>query len=399
MNPLGVDNRNIMLFSDAVRLAKEIEKKVDIEEYIKSLGVIINQTGHRDRAHCCCPLHKETAPSFVIYKNTNSFFCYGCHRGGSVINFAKLYHGWSWFKTIRYFASKCNLSITIDDSEIAERIYEEYMGKRNQKRSDAQSDDLAINYEISQLGKRLVRKYKQPQVHDMVENLFRIMDNIIMGGNVRVLTNDKKKVFSILEKYEKNIDKKQKEIDDLAKDNRLCTACFLRHQCRQVVVGEGNILSHAVILGEAPGKDEDEQGRPFVGASGQLLRKAIAECGFVDSSIWIDNVSNCRPPNNEFQKKEAGICKNLWLNKRLDYIKPQGIMLLGANACKTFLQQENFSMGPHVNTIMQHQLGDKKIEVWINYHPSYIVRTGGVNGENYTLFKSIVQRFLEKYTK
>jgi len=79
----------------------------------------------------------------------------------------------------------------------------------------------------------------------------------------------------------------------------LCTRCELSRSRNHVIFGEGNPNAGILIIGEAPGRDEDLQGRPFVGKSGQLLDKILAACGFTrDEHVFISNIVKCRPPDN-----------------------------------------------------------------------------------------------------
>jgi uracil-DNA glycosylase family 4 len=114
-----------------------------------------------------------------------------------------------------------------------------------------------------------------------------------------------------------------------------CTQCPLCHTRTNVIFGEGNPEAPVMIIGEAPGRDEDLQGRPFVGVSGQLLDKILAACGFArEKHLFISNIIKCRPPDNRMPTPaEAEVCMP-WLMNQIEILDPKIIILLGATALK-----------------------------------------------------------------
>ena len=391
--------------SEALRLSQEICKRLPIEKYMKEVGVNLLPTSNPDRIRCCCPIHKETSPSFMIYTNNNSFFCYGCKAGGSVVWFAKLFNNWGWIQTVKNLALKLGISFDITDSDIAERIFEEYFDQSNKQQAIRLSnkieyDAIGINAHISNLGRQLQLKYGNMfQVAHKIESIFKVADEIFISENNGHIKKLNDTLVPTMEKYKHDLDGISDKLEAVANRNKTCTACWLQHKCKQRVVGEGDFLSRVMFLGEAPGKEEDDAGRPFVGLSGKLLRKTIQNCGYDDKDIWIDNVSDCRPPNNEFQPKEAKQCKLLWLNERIRIIKPKAIMLFGGNASKTFLNNETFPITQNVGRFDILEYEGLSIEVWYNFHPSYLLRSGGEAGNNYQVFKQTIANFLDKHIK
>lgn len=108
--------------------------------------------------------------------------------------------------------------------------------------------------------------------------------------------------------------------------------CALKATATQAVPGDGNPRAAVVFIGEAPGKSEDEQGRPFVGAAGKFLAEMLASIGMQREDVYITNIVKYRPPNNrdpEPQEKED--CKE-WLHQELAAIKPQLIVFLGRHS-------------------------------------------------------------------
>ncbi|HDD26161.1 MAG TPA: uracil-DNA glycosylase, partial [Acidilobales archaeon] len=108
----------------------------------------------------------------------------------------------------------------------------------------------------------------------------------------------------------------------IVNDIRNCRLCPLHSYRRNPVPGEGSLDTDVVFLGEAPGRKEDETGRPFVGAAGQLLNKLISDIGLDRSKVFITNVVKCRPPNNRDPKDEEIRACSVHTNAILSLIKP-----------------------------------------------------------------------------
>jgi DNA polymerase len=115
-----------------------------------------------------------------------------------------------------------------------------------------------------------------------------------------------------------------------------CTACPLREHATAPVIGNGEIPSKYLLLGEAPGREEDKAGVPFVGKAGQRLDKLIALAGMDINDCYLTNVCRCRPPGNRTPKKaEVNACvKYLWAEIKL--VQPEYIIALGATPLKLF---------------------------------------------------------------
>ncbi len=109
-----------------------------------------------------------------------------------------------------------------------------------------------------------------------------------------------------------------------------CTECPLHKHRLNAVVGEGNLDARIMIVGEAPGKQEDIQNRPFIGRSGQLLRKILRDVGFSLKDIYITNIVKCRPPNNRDPFGiERNTCGFYLLEQIKTYIQPEVIIGVG----------------------------------------------------------------------
>lgn len=133
------------------------------------------------------------------------------------------------------------------------------------------------------------------------------------------------------------------ELGRIAAEIRACTACPLHRSARQAVPGEGSAESGIFFLGEAPGYNEDVQGRPFVGAAGQLLDELLAGIGLDRSKVFITNVVRHRPPENRDPlPDEVGAC-DVWLRRHLAVLKPRVIVTLGRHAMYKFFPAESIS--------------------------------------------------------
>lgn len=124
-----------------------------------------------------------------------------------------------------------------------------------------------------------------------------------------------------------------------------CRKCDLAQTRLNVVFGEGNIDADIMFVGEAPGKDEDEQGRPFVGAAGKLLTEMIESIGFRREDVFIGNILKCRPPQNRNPSaKEIEKCSP-YLFAQISLILPKIICPLGNFALRTLLEDNNLTIG------------------------------------------------------
>jgi len=181
------------------------------------------------------------------------------------------------------------------------------------------------------------------------------------------------------------------DIESLRKEIMFCTKCDLANLRHNVIFGEGNINAGIFIIGEAPGRDEDLEGRPFVGKSGQLLDKILAASGFTrDEHVFISNVVKCRPPENRVPTPgEAAICMP-WLLKQIELINPKIIILLGSTALK-------YMAGP------EHRITRER-GIWFNwqnrlampvYHPAALLRDPLLKHDTWEDFKKVVYKYRE----
>ena len=131
-----------------------------------------------------------------------------------------------------------------------------------------------------------------------------------------------------------------RELNILAEQAATCTACRLAEARTNVVFGDGSSTADVMFIGEGPGRNEDLQGIPFVGAAGQLLNRLLAEIGMERSDVYIANVVKCRPPGNRDPRPdEIAACKD-FLASQIRLIDPAVVMTLGNFATKLLLKEE-----------------------------------------------------------
>lgn len=132
-------------------------------------------------------------------------------------------------------------------------------------------------------------------------------------------------------------------LEELHAKCRKCTRCRLRIGATHVVPGEGNPKAEIVFVGEAPGENEDKEGRPFCGAAGKLLDKMLLSIGIKRKEVFIGNVIKCRPPQNRDPLEDELLACEPWLDKQLEIIKPKVIVTLGRFSLAKFLPTSKIS--------------------------------------------------------
>lgn len=160
-----------------------------------------------------------------------------------------------------------------------------------------------------------------------------------------------------------------KRMDEKIGSCMLCRLCETR---TKAVPGSGNIENPSVVfIGEGPGKNEDLQGKPFVGRGGKLLDELLQVAGLERNQVYITNIVKCRPPKNRKPKPdEIVICTSNYLEKQLDILKPKIICTLGATALEDFTGEKK--MGPNHGRLAHSRKSE--IPVFPTYHPASVFR-------------------------
>jgi len=172
-------------------------------------------------------------------------------------------------------------------------------------------------------------------------------------------------------------DDKQAQIDQLKTaiiEKNICPE--LAAQATNLVVGDGNLNAEIVFIGEAPGKNEDEQGLPFVGAAGKFLNEMLAQAGMKRSDVYITNIVKYRPPNNRDPLPEEKKAFWPYLLKQLQIIQPKVVITLGRHSMEYFLP--DMKIGQIHGQPKRIQFGDDKIVVVPLYHPAAALYNGSL---------------------
>jgi len=168
---------------------------------------------------------------------------------------------------------------------------------------------------------------------------------------------------------------KAAELEKIANEVCQCRKCGLGSIRTNAVPGEGNPNTRIMFVGEAPGADEDAQGRPFVGRAGQLLDRILTACGLKRSEVFIGNILKCRPPENRDPAAEEIISCLPYLQRQIEIINPEIIVALGAHAARTLLDT-NKSIGQLRGQFHEYYagLGRPPIKLMATYHTAYLLR-------------------------
>ena len=159
-------------------------------------------------------------------------------------------------------------------------------------------------------------------------------------------------------------------LDEIKTDIGDCKRCELHKLRKNIVFGEGNIKTQLMFVGEGPGQDEDESGRPFVGRAGQLLNKIIEAMGLKREEVYIANIVKCRPPGNRAPLDPEIIKCAPFLMSQISVIRPKVIVTLGSPAtCTLFNEKIKISA-------IRGNFYDWKYDIKLmpTFHPAYLLR-------------------------
>jgi DNA polymerase len=151
-----------------------------------------------------------------------------------------------------------------------------------------------------------------------------------------------------------------------------CTRCGLSATRTQTVFGVGNLEAQWLVVGEAPGAEEDRQGEPFVGRAGQLLNSMLRAIGLAREQVYIANVLKCRPPQNRDPlASETNSCLP-FLERQIALLKPKIMLVVGRIAAQNLLRTDS-SLGRLRQQV--HAYGEARVPLVVTYHPAYLLRT------------------------
>jgi len=151
-----------------------------------------------------------------------------------------------------------------------------------------------------------------------------------------------------------------------------CTRCDLHKSRTQTVFGVGSREARWLIIGEAPGAEEDRQGEPFVGRAGQLLNEMLLAIGLKREEVYIANILKCRPPNNRDPRPEEVASCEPYLKRQVALLQPDIILAVGRIAAQNLLKTDTRigAMRGHL-----YSYGETGIPVVVTYHPAYLLRS------------------------
>jgi len=151
---------------------------------------------------------------------------------------------------------------------------------------------------------------------------------------------------------------------------RECEACGLCRTRRQAVPGSGSRDARLLVIGEAPGAEEDQRGEPFVGRAGELLDQMLLAIGLDRRRVYLANVLKCRPPENREPAAEEVEACSPFLQRQIGLLQPSAILALGSFAARSLLGGEG-RVGALRGTV--HRFG--QVDVVVSYHPAYLLRS------------------------
>jgi len=160
--------------------------------------------------------------------------------------------------------------------------------------------------------------------------------------------------------------------EDLRQRVAECQQCELHQGRKQTVFGVGDHNADWLVIGEAPGAEEDKQGEPFVGRAGKLLNSMLFACGLQREQVFIANILKCRPPNNRDPIPEEVAACSSFLRQQIDLIQPKIILAVGRIAAQNLLHTET-PIGKMRG--QQYEYADTGIPVVVTYHPAYLLRS------------------------
>lgn len=162
--------------------------------------------------------------------------------------------------------------------------------------------------------------------------------------------------------------------EDLEREALACTKCALHATRTQVVFGVGNRGASWMVVGEAPGADEDRQGEPFVGRAGQLLNEMLRAAGVAREQVYIANILKCRPPENRDPRPEESASCEGYLQRQIALLRPGLLLAVGRIAAQNLLRVDT-PIGQLRGRV--HRYGPAGIPLVVTYHPAYLLRSPG----------------------
>ena len=169
--------------------------------------------------------------------------------------------------------------------------------------------------------------------------------------------------------------KKKEELEKLKQECQGCMNCELGETRNNIVFSDGNPeTAKAILIGEAPGENEDKTGTPFVGRAGKLLNEFLEKTGIIrEKDLYIINTVKCRPPKNRVPSDvEKAACEK-YLLKQIEIINPKVMIFCGATALKSFYDKK-IQISKIRGEVLELEIGGQKRKCIPIFHPSYLLR-------------------------
>ena len=196
-------------------------------------------------------------------------------------------------------------------------------------------------------------------------NYYKLINHNLIYNN-KAINRYKKGNFELSGDKAENLDKLKKSI--LSLNN-----CDLKRQAKNIVFSDGNPNSKIMLIGEAPGANEDEEGLPFVGRAGALLDKMLAAIDLDRKKVYISNIINYRPPDNRKPTDEEIKRYLPFITKHIEIISPKILVLLGSTALNALIGNE-VVISKMRGKWIEKKFGNCKTSVIITFHPAFLMR-------------------------
>ena len=196
-------------------------------------------------------------------------------------------------------------------------------------------------------------------------NYYKIINHNLVYNN-KAINRYKKHNFEVSGDKAENLDKLKKSILSLKN-------CDLKRQAKNIVFSDGNPNSKIMLIGEAPGANEDEEGLPFVGRAGALLDKMLAAIDLDRKKVYISNIINYRPPDNRRPTDEEIKRYLPFITKHIEIISPKILVLLGSTAMNALIGNE-VVISKMRGKWIEKKFGNCKTSVIITFHPAFLMR-------------------------
>lgn len=183
---------------------------------------------------------------------------------------------------------------------------------------------------------------------------------------------------------------KSEKLENLRNSFLNCDKCGLASTRTNIVFGDGNPEARLMFIGEGPGAEEDRQGLPFVGRSGQLLTKMIEAMGFSRKEVYIANIVKCRPPENRDPLMEEAISCIGYLRSQIQIINPEVIVCLGSISLN-FLLQPNSKVKLGISKLRGTWQDFYGYKVLPTFHPAYLLRNPSKKAEAWKDLQKVME--------